>query len=402
MFIVAVVISGLTQRVRDQAEAARAQRAANGAPLRAEPRARGEDARDGVVARRRAARRARSSTAHVGDLRCPTSGGARNRVRRPRRCGRRSLGRQGARRRRVGRGSNGQPGGPRHRHASVGAVALYVPLVRVGRRERARRARHLRRRRRSASRTPSSASTSPTLRRADRDARSSARASRRRRSARASGRGRAAAQLAPQLGVARSPHAARRDHGRRSTLLDDDETLEPSRARDLTETHPARRPSASNRLVSNLLDMTRLESGAVDVKKEWQSRRGGRRRCARPRRVAARRPHRDDRASPRDLPLVPFDAVLIEQVLVNLLENAVEVHAAGRADRRRARSGGEGEVEIEVADRGPGLPAGRASSASSRSSTAAARGRGGGVGLGLTICQGIVDGARRHDLGGEP
>ena len=90
-------------------------------------------------------------------------------------------------------------------------------------------------------------------------------------------------------------------------------------------------------------------------------------------------------------------------MLINLLENAAQVHAGRTPIEVDARATPTARCVVEVADRGPGLPAGRGASASSRSSTAAAAAHGQrGVGLGLAICRGIVDGARRAHLGREP
>ncbi|MFN8530782.1 MAG: sensor histidine kinase KdpD [Anaerolineae bacterium] len=142
-----------------------------------------------------------------------------------------------------------------------------------------------------------------------------------------------------------------------------------------------------NRLLGNLLEMTRLESGAVTVEKEWQPLEevvGT--TLLRLERLFADHPLRT--TIPDDLPLVPIDGVLIEQVLVNLIENAVKYTPAGTTIDLSAWQQ-KGEVCVEVADRGPGLPSGeeerifdkfyrlRLSSAS-------------GVGLGLAICRAIV------------
>ncbi len=57
---------------------------------------------------------------------------------------------------------------------------------------------------------------------------------------------------------------------------------------------------------------------------------------------------------PDDLPLVPFDPALMEQVLINLLENATKYTPDGSPIDIVARRRGK-EVEVEVADRGPGV-----------------------------------------------
>jgi two-component system sensor histidine kinase KdpD len=80
--------------------------------------------------------------------------------------------------------------------------------------------------------------------------------------------------------------------------------------------------------------------------------------------------------------------VLIQQVLVNLLENAAKYAGEDTPITISAR-GRKREVEIVVADRGPGLPAGDETRIFEKFYRAE-KGKGGGVGLGLTICRGIV------------
>jgi two-component system sensor histidine kinase KdpD len=141
-----------------------------------------------------------------------------------------------------------------------------------------------------------------------------------------------------------------------------------------------------NRLIRNLLDMTRLEAGAVKVQKELQS-------CeevvgAALNRLDSRIGARDVHVEiPADLSLVPFDVVLIEQVLINLLENALK-YSDGPIEVGASR--GQNEVLIEVSDRGPGIPAGQESRIFEKFQRAAREGSPGGVGLGLTICRAIV------------
>jgi two-component system sensor histidine kinase KdpD len=146
-----------------------------------------------------------------------------------------------------------------------------------------------------------------------------------------------------------------------------------------------------NRLVGNLLDMTRLDAGALKVKKELQPLEEV---------VGAALYRLDDRLRgrpvgtnlPDDLPLVPFDPVLIEQVLINLIENATKHSPAGAAIDIAARAV-DGEVEIEIADRGPGVDRANAERVFEKFYRVR-EGEGGGVGLGLTICRGIVSAHR--------
>jgi two-component system, OmpR family, sensor histidine kinase KdpD len=141
------------------------------------------------------------------------------------------------------------------------------------------------------------------------------------------------------------------------------------------------------RLVRNLLDMTRLDAGALKVRKELQPLEEV---------VGAALYRLDDRLRgrpvgtdiPGDLPLVPFDAILIEQVLINLIENAIKHTPAGSPIDVAARALA-GEVEIEVADRGPGVDRPNQERVFEKFYRVR-EGEGGGVGLGLTICRGIV------------
>lgn len=146
--------------------------------------------------------------------------------------------------------------------------------------------------------------------------------------------------------------------------------------------------SRLERLVANLLEMTRLDAGGVEVKREWvplEEIIGG--ALARLRRALQSHPV-EVRLAPT-LPLVAVDAVLYEQVFLNLLENAAKHTPAGvPIDVHAAASGGE--VEVVVADRGPGFaPAEEAQLFSKffRGSRTAQR----GAGLGLAIVRGIVE-----------
>jgi len=141
-----------------------------------------------------------------------------------------------------------------------------------------------------------------------------------------------------------------------------------------------------DRLIRNLLDMTRLESGAIMLRREWHPLEEivG----AALHRTSAILGDRSVRTElPSDLPLVPIDGALLEQVLLNLLENAAKHTPSGTPIEVRAMRDGEG-VAVEVADRGPGLPPEelrRVFDKFHRVST-----RAGGVGLGLAICDAIV------------
>jgi two-component system sensor histidine kinase KdpD len=138
-----------------------------------------------------------------------------------------------------------------------------------------------------------------------------------------------------------------------------------------------------NRLLGNLLDMTRVQSGDLKVAKELHALEETVGSAVRRLRHVLR-DHVVQPALAADLPLVPFDALLMEQVLVNLLENAARYTPKGsRIDVRAGHD--DTSVTVEVADAGPGLPSLGEGSRMERFD----RTRNGG-GLGLAICQAIV------------
>ena len=172
--------------------------------------------------------------------------------------------------------------------------------------------------------------------------------------------------------------------GAASTLLQETEPA-PAARRDLAATI-VQESHRMGRLVANLLDMIRVEAGTLQVHKEWQllSDVVG---VALLRTEEQLRGHPVTTAFPADLPLVPMDEILLEQVFVNLLENAAKHTPAGTPIEVGASSR-PGEVVAYVADRGPGLPPGEEESIFRKFHRGG--GGAGGIGLGLTICRGIV------------
>ena len=146
-------------------------------------------------------------------------------------------------------------------------------------------------------------------------------------------------------------------------------------------------------LVNNLLDMARLQSGAVSLRMEWQSLEevvGTAIRAAQP--ALAGKPV--ETALAAGLPLVEFDAVLIERVLVNLLENAARYGAPPIVVSALATGDA---LEISVRDHGPGLPAalaGREQTLFDKFTRGETESATPGVGLGLAICKAVVDAHR--------
>jgi two-component system sensor histidine kinase KdpD len=92
---------------------------------------------------------------------------------------------------------------------------------------------------------------------------------------------------------------------------------------------------------------------------------------------------------PPDLPMVQIDGVLLEQVVINLLENAAKYAPPGSVIEVSASAGNK-EVVVEVADRGQGIPVGEEVRIFDKFYRAKPA-REGGVGLGLTICRGIIE-----------
>ncbi len=175
--------------------------------------------------------------------------------------------------------------------------------------------------------------------------------------------------------------------GAASSLAEERGELDPTARRELSRSI-YREADRLDRLLKNLLDMMRIEAGAVQLTKEWHpldevvgpalARLEGR-----------LRDHTVNTAFPADLPLVLVDGVLLEQVVVNLVENAAKYAPPGSAIDLSA-SASDREVIVEVADRGPGIPSGEEARIFDKFYRAKPA-REGGVGLGLTICRGIIE-----------
>jgi len=175
--------------------------------------------------------------------------------------------------------------------------------------------------------------------------------------------------------------------GAASSLLEERSALTDAARRDLLTTI-LEEALRMNRLIGNLLDMIRVESGALEVQKEWQPLEEvvG---VALIRLQDRLREHPVQAHLPPDLPLVPVDGVLMEQVFVNLLENAVKYTPPG-TPIDIAASATDGVVQVDVADRGPGLPPDEENRIFDKFYRAAGTVTQGGIGLGLTICRGII------------
>lgn len=144
-----------------------------------------------------------------------------------------------------------------------------------------------------------------------------------------------------------------------------------------------------NRLLSNLMDMTRLEAGALKVSVELSdvqdlvgSALGQLKDRLRDRKVLL--------DVPSALPPVSMDVVLMTQVLVNLLDNALKYSPDDAPIEVRAWAAG-GEMQVEVKDRGVGIPPDDLEHVFDKFYRVQHPGKPGGTGLGLSICKGIAE-----------
>lgn len=173
-----------------------------------------------------------------------------------------------------------------------------------------------------------------------------------------------------------------------STLRDDGAVLDEAIRADLVET-AWEEANRMNHLVGNLLDMTRLEAGALKVKRElsdFQDVIG----VALAQLADRMRDQSVKIDVPAELPLVPLDFVLIVQVLVNLLDNALKYSPAGTPIEVRVRLK-DFQVEVDVIDRGRGIPPSDLPHIFDKFYRIQSPEGISGTGLGLSISKGIVE-----------
>lgn len=174
--------------------------------------------------------------------------------------------------------------------------------------------------------------------------------------------------------------------GAATSLLEKGDRLDPKTSRDLLESI-ADEAERLSRLVNNLLEMTRLESGAVQVRREWHPLEEiiGAALTRLDRTLGRRRVITD---IPVDLPLVLVDDVLLEQVFMNLLENAIKYTPPESPIEIVASAAGD-KVNMEVRDRGPGFAPTEDKLAFEKFYRGKSQGSR-GAGLGLSICRAII------------
>lgn len=182
--------------------------------------------------------------------------------------------------------------------------------------------------------------------------------------------------------------------GAASTLAAPEAALSETDRRRLCDTI-TQESDRMNRLVGNLVQITRVESGNLQIKKAGHSLEEI---------VGSALDRLEPLLSgrtitteiPDDLTLVPLDDVLIEQVLINLIENAVRYTPAGSPIHIKTARDGQKAV-VEVLDRGPGIPAGEKQRIFDKFYRGDSDDKN-GSGLGLAICKGIVK-AHRGGIG---
>ena len=146
-------------------------------------------------------------------------------------------------------------------------------------------------------------------------------------------------------------------------------------------------------IVTNLLDMARLQAGSLQLKRQWsllEETVGA--ALAACRRVLARHPARV--ALPADLPLLQMDAVLMERLFTNLFENAAKYTPPDTSldiGAERVTDDGSPFVRVHVDDHGPGLPAGMEARIFDKFTRGEKESATPGIGLGLAICRAIVE-----------
>ncbi|HLO32992.1 MAG TPA: ATP-binding protein [Anaerolineales bacterium] len=149
-----------------------------------------------------------------------------------------------------------------------------------------------------------------------------------------------------------------------------------------------------NMLVGNLLDMSRIESGALKPKREWNilSEIVGS-VLARMKHLTVE--HKLEIDVPESLPLLPLDYVQMEQVFTNLISNSLKYAPANTVIRIRARMEDE-VIHVQVSNQGPQVPSEHLERIFDKFYRITAADRVTGTGLGLSICKGIIEAHGGH------
>ncbi len=175
--------------------------------------------------------------------------------------------------------------------------------------------------------------------------------------------------------------------GASSSLAEGGERLPPADRAALAQSIYGQARDMSEQ-VAKILQMTRLETGAIAVERDWAaiSEIAGSVLARLSERLAGHHMMVD---IPADLPLVRVDATLVDQALANLVENAARHTPSGTVVRVRGQRKGN-ELVVSVEDFGPGIDDRDIERVFDKFHRGASEGAGRGVGLGLAICRAIV------------
>jgi two-component system sensor histidine kinase KdpD len=176
--------------------------------------------------------------------------------------------------------------------------------------------------------------------------------------------------------------------GSLSSLLDSDSSLDEAIRRELLET-AFEESERLNRLVGNLLDMTRMEGGALRINRKLCELRDV---------LGSSLEQLKDKTKtreigidiPRDFPEVPMDYSFMMKVFSNLIDNALKYSPEDTPIDIKARVVAD-DAMIEVSDHGPGIPEGDLSHVFEKFYRVERPEQVKGTGLGLSICRGIVE-----------
>ena len=150
-----------------------------------------------------------------------------------------------------------------------------------------------------------------------------------------------------------------------------------------------------NILVGNLLDMSRIESGALKPERQWNVLSEIVQTVA----IRMRRPLENHQLAlelPDNLPLTPVDFVQMEQVFTNLISNSIKYAPAGTLIRIRAEARDHTEALVQVINQGPQVPAEHLDRIFDKFYRITSADRVTGTGLGLSICKGIIEAHGGH------
>jgi two-component system sensor histidine kinase KdpD len=145
-----------------------------------------------------------------------------------------------------------------------------------------------------------------------------------------------------------------------------------------------------NQLVGNLLNMARIEAGALKPQRDWNSLAEIVASALNRTRQQTQH-HKIEVDVPEELPLAPLDYLLIEQVFINLLTNSAKYSPENTTIRVCARQADEKMLKVTVSNQGPPVPEEHLERIFDKFYRVTAADRVTGAGLGLSICKGIIE-----------